>query len=82
VFVFLFFNIPLFCSQNCEEPVENVVWKGEPPKGTYQVFVKNYNSNHDAATAFSACIAVNGKNTMVERTVKKGEKLIIHTFTV
>ena len=46
--------------QDALQPVENIVWKKNTPKGEYVVFVHNYSSNHKNVMPFHVSFVIDG----------------------
>lgn len=67
------------------DPVENIVWKNDPPKGTYRVFVKYY-SKHDAIlfSDYELLIAMENRTPLIfpGQMSNVGEKRLIHEFQI
>ena len=69
--------------QDCREPVENIVWKKNAPKGKYSVSVVNFSGSHTGDVPFDVGICINGGETqMIAKTVKgkMGSKVLVKTF--
>ena len=41
-------------------PVENIVWKENAPKGRYRILVHNFNMNHTKSIPFRVTVAIDG----------------------
>ena len=65
---------------NCAHPVENIVWKGVPPRGTYTVAVENYSSNRSGPVRFTARILANGHSDVFQSDVTRSQRKLIKTF--
>mmetsp|Transcript_22010 Transcript_22010/g.40448 ORF Transcript_22010/g.40448 Transcript_22010/m.40448 type:complete len:263 (-) Transcript_22010:69-857(-) len=64
--------------QDCKEPVENVVWLKNAPKGEYKVQVQNFSANHSGSVKFDVGICLNGGETeMLSKTVPGKSKSIV-----
>ena len=69
--------------QDCKEPVENIVWKKNAPKGKYTVSVVNFSCSHANAVPFDVGICINGGETqMISKSVngKMGAKVTVKSF--
>ena len=66
-----------------ERPVENIFWPTEKaPTGKYRVSVTHLgNFGGQDPTEFTVRIIVDGKTTIITKSIEEGQKLLIHEFT-
>lgn len=60
--------------EDCEDPVENVVWKAKAPRGQYKIVVVNYGGNHTKPVNFDVGICVDGGETKMISTAVGGKE--------